>query len=237
MLRVILIIFLLYIDVTANSTTINVNTTQDEDSIFDSSWIAVIVEIVSVLIAFIGLWIKMRKERKLQKEKRRKIKMKMNEMYTDIVPSFRSLSESVYKLDTTLNINSELIPKSTSRISLCELSQSKDSSSTTLIQSKIYTDLFVYEDIVDVVIRNDMDFSISTFNDLEINKSIIEIRRIETVITIKEDLRSKLFEHKLYNSTVSDVLFSNIITVLNYTPIDSFQISKSALNEIILNSE
>ena len=94
-----------------------------------------------------------------------------------------------------------------------------------LENKKIVTDLYVYEDIIDVVFRYNDQFVVSCFNDLSINESLVEIDRLETIVNLFDDYREKLTPHKVY---------SGIKTVLNYTPIESFQISKSYLDEFFV---
>ena len=94
-----------------------------------------------------------------------------------------------------------------------------------LEDKKIVTDLYIYEDIIDVVFRYNDQFVVSCFNDLSINESLVEIDRLETIVNLYEDYREKLLSHKIYDG---------IKTVLNYTPIDSFQISKNYLDEFFV---
>lgn len=228
----------------ANSTTTPVEVTinQGESDGFHFDWISLLVEGLAMLTGFIALWLKMRKERQVQKDKRSKLKGKLSQIYTDVVPSFNSLSESVYKLDATINNNSAHISRNFSRENSAHINRtfSRENSLNQIIKEvkttndhveieledkKIVTDLYIYEDIIDVTFRYSDQFVVSCFNDLAINKSLVEIERIESIINLAEDFREKLLPHKVYNG---------IRTVLNYTPIESFQISKNHLDEFFV---
>ena len=239
----------------ANSTTpVEITINQGgsgESSSFHFDWISLLVEGLAMLTGFVAVWMKIRKERKLQKDKRSKLKGKLNQIYTDVVPSFNSLSESVYKLDATINNNSAYISRNftreNSRKNLIEqltdklTTNNKQPTADELIKEvktfdnhleieleenkKIVTDLYIYEDIIDVVFRYSDQLVVSCFNNLSINESLVEIERIETIVNLVEDYREKLLPHKIYNG---------IKTVLNYTPIESFQISKNYLDEFFV---
>ena len=118
MLMKISLLFLIYILVSGTNTTttpVEVTINQGESSTFHFDWVSLLVEGLAMLTGFAALWLKIRKERKLQKDKRSKLKGKLNQIYTDVVPSFNSLSESVYKLDATINNNSAYISRNFSR--------------------------------------------------------------------------------------------------------------------------
>lgn len=242
--------------------TINQGDSKGESSSFHFDWISLLVEGLAMLTGFVAVWMKIRKERKLQKNKRSKLKGKLNQIYTDVVPSFNSLSESVYKLDATINNNSAYISRTFTRENsnknLVDRLNKKLSTDNKLSVSnqkivdkqptaddlikevksfdnhleieleenkKIVTDLYIYEDIIDVVFRYSDQLVVSCFNDLSINESLVSIERIETIVNLQEDYREKLLPHKIYNG---------IKTVLNYTPIESFQISKNYLDEFFV---
>ena len=236
--------------------TINQGDSKGESSSFHFDWISLLVEGLAMLTGFVAVWMKIRKERKLQKNKRSKLKGKLNQIYTDVVPSFNSLSESVYKLDATINNNSAYISRTFTRENSNKnlvdrlnkklstdnkLSVSNQKIADDLIKEvksfdnhveieleenkKIVTDLYIYEDIIDVVFRYSDQLVVSCFNDLSINESLVSIERIETIVNLQEDYREKLLPHKIYNG---------IKTVLNYTPIESFQISKNYLDEFFV---
>ena len=260
MLMKINLLFLIYILVSGTNTTttpVEVTINQGESSTFHFDWVSLLVEGLAMLTGFAALWLKIRKERKLQKDKRSKLKGKLNQIYTDVVPSFNSLSESVYKLDATINNNSAYISRNFSRensnasiinrlnkklvnkqptmtSNLVKEVKTNDNHNVKtfdnhleieLEDKKIVTDLYIYEDIIDVVFRYNDQFVVSCFNDLSINESLVEIDRLETIVNLYEDYREKLLSHKIYDG---------IKTVLNYTPIDSFQISKNYLDEFFV---
>lgn len=232
--------------------TINQGGSSEKSSSFHFDWISLLVEGLAMVTGFVAVWMKIRKERKLQKNKRSKLKGKLNQIYTDVVPSFNSLSESVYKLDATINNNSAYISRTFTRensnknlMDRLNKKLSTDDGKQTITDDiikevksfdnhveielednkKIVTDLYIYEDIIDVVFRYNDQLVVSCFNDLSINESIVSIERIETIVNLQEDYREKLLPHKLYNG---------IKTVLNYTPIESFQISKNYLDEFFV---
>jgi hypothetical protein len=102
----------------------------------DFNWANFLVELFGLGVAFLMLWIKINQNAKHDKNKRQKIKDKLqdvtitnNSFYENVIPSFNSLSDSIHSFNETFK-NSYV-------------RHVKDNSITTIIA--------VYDDVVDVI--------------------------------------------------------------------------------------
>lgn len=224
------------------------------------NWVDIVINIASVLIAFVMLYLKILKESRDNKNKRYKIKDKLNKVDTEIVPSFKNLSSSVIDLTQSIRANSnsnsqnfseDLVIRALNKIQNNVTSNpvSNESSSTTLRTVPKARDC-VEIDLEDMVTQSDC--SLCGVNGE--NKEITITKPTNMLFVVYEDVVDVI----VYDNTISGYEFANgaismnkytnkyidmkehkisdsIRTIISYKPIESYQIDRDNLN-LMFNS-
>ena len=224
------------------------------------NWIDIVINIASVLIAFVMLYLKILKESRENKQKRYKIKDKLNKVDTEIVPSFKNLSSSVIDLTQSIrassssnsqNVSEELVIRALNKIqsNLTSNQPSHESSSTTLRSAPKARD-FVEIDLEDMVTQSDCSLCGVTGDNREITitkptnmlfvvyEDVVDVIVYDNTISGYEFATGAISMNKYTNKylDMKEYKISDTIrTVISYKPIESYQISRDNLN-LMFNS-
>ena len=224
------------------------------------NWIDIVINLASVLIAFVMLYLKIVKESRENKQKRYKIKDKLNKVDTEIVPSFKNLSSSVIDLTQSIrasssnnsqSVSEELVMRALNKIqsNLTSNQPSHESSSTTLRTIPKARD-FVEIDLEDMVTQSDCSLCGVTGENREITitkptnmlfvvyEDVVDVIVYDNTISGYEFATGAISMNKYTNKylDMKEYKISDTIrTVISYKPIESYQISRDNLN-LMFNS-
>ena len=224
------------------------------------NWIDIVINLASVLIAFVMLYLKILKESRENKQKRYKIKDKLNKVDTEIVPSFKNLSSSVIDLTQSIrasssnnsqSVSEELVMRALNKIqsNLTSNQPSHESSSTTLRTAPKARD-FVEIDLEDMVTQSDCSLCGVTGDNREITitkptnmlfvvyEDVVDVIVYDNTISGYEFATGAISMNKYTNKylDMKEYKISDTIrTVISYKPIESYQISRDNLN-LMFNS-
>ena len=197
------------------------------------NWIDIVINLASVLIAFVMLYLKILKESRENKQKRYKIKDKLNKVDTEIVPSFKNLSSSVIDLTQSIrasssnnsqSVSEELVMRALNKIqsNLTSNQPSHESSSTTLRTMPKARD-FVEIDLEDMVTQSDCSLCGVTGENREITtKKDDGVNCINSSLTKPTNMLFVVYEDVVdvivYDNTISGYEFATgAISMNKYT--------------------
>ena len=218
------------------------------------NWIDIGINIASVLIAFVMLYLKIVKESRENKHKRYKIKDRLNKVDTEIVPSFRNLSSSVIDLTSSIrassnlntpNVSEDLVLRALNRLN--SNPASNESSSTTL-RSVPKTRDHIEIELDDMVTQSDCSLCGVNGANREITKptnmlfvvyeDVVDVIVYDNTISGYEFATGAISMNKYTNKYIDmkeHKISDTIKTIVSYKPIESYQISRDNLN-LMFNS-
>lgn len=216
------------------------------------NWINVGIDIASVLIAFVMLYLKIIKESRENKHKRYKLKDRLNKVDTEIVPSFNNLSNSVIDLTTTIRDNSVSISEEVCNQTMTRNRRlnryTKDQSSSTSVNLPKKSD-HVEIELEDFISQSDL-----SLGGVQTEKAQVQQSSTDMIFVVYEDvvdvivLDSSISGYEFATGAISMNKYTNkyidmkqhkindtIRTILSYEPIEAYQIDRSNLN-LMFNS-